>query len=452
MQVTETSVTGLKRQLSVVVPKADLAQRYETRVASAQKNVELKGFRKGKVPVGHIKKLFGKSLMTEVLEETLNETSRKIVTDRGERPAMQPEIKLTEDKDEVEKLVSGESDLAFSMAYEVLPKIDVVDFATLKLEREKAVPDAGEVDKAIDNLVARATRYEAEDGRAAGEGDQVTIDFIGKIDGTPFDGGTGNDMPVIIGASGFIPGFEDGLKGAKAGESRVLNATFPADYNRKDLASKPATFDATVKSVAKPIKPDVNDDFAKTVGLDTVDALKKAISDQMQAELDNMSRQKLKRSLLDALDKAHSFDLPQTLVDNEFNGIWEQVTNGLKQSGKTFESEGKTEDAARTEYRDIAARRVRLGLVIGEVGDKNKVEVNQNELRDALIQEARKYPGQERFVYEYYEKNPAALTGLRAPIFEDKVVDIIVGKAQVTDKAVSRDELIKGLNDEEAAA
>ncbi|MFM2421771.1 MAG: hypothetical protein RL291_301 [Pseudomonadota bacterium] len=452
MQVTETSVAGLKRELSVVIPKSELANRYETRVANAQKTVELKGFRKGKVPVGHIKKLFGRSLMVEVVEETLNETSRKIIADRGERPAMQPEIKMTENKDEVEKLVAGDMDLAFSMAFEVLPKIELADFSKIKLERSKVTPEASEIDKAIENLVARATRYEVEEGRAAQDGDQVTIDFVGKIDGVAFEGGAGTDMPVILGASGFIPGFEDGLKGAKGGEARTLNATFPADYSRKDLASKPAVFDATVKSVGKPVKPEVNDDFAKTVGLETVQALRDAISAQIQAEYDGLSRQKLKRDLLDALDKAHTFDLPPTLVDNEFNGIWEQVNNGLKSQNKTFESEGKTEDGARTEYRGIAERRVRLGLVIGEVGDRNKVEVNQNELRDALIQEARKYPGQERFVYEYYEKNPSALTGLRAPIFEDKVVDLIVSQAQVTDKSVTKDELVKSVSDDEEAA
>lgn len=451
MQVTETSVAGLKRELQVIVPKTELASRYETRVVTAQKTVELRGFRKGKVPLGHIRKMYGRSLMTEVLEETLNETSRKIVADRGERPAMQPEIKLTEDKDEVDKLVTGQTDLTFSMAFEVLPKMEITDFSKISLEREKVTPDAAEIDKAIENLQARGTRYEIEDGRGASEGDQVTIDFIGKIDGTPFEGGAGSDMPVIIGASGFIPGFEDGLKGGKAGEARVLNATFPEDYSRKDLASKPAVFDATIKSVGKPVKPEVNDEFAKTVGLDNVQALRDAIAAQMQTEFDNIARAKLKRGLLDALDKAHTFELPSSLVNSEFDGIWQQVTSGLKTSNKTFESEGKTEESARAEYRTIAERRVRLGLIIGEVGDKNKVEVNQNELRDALIQEARKYPGQERFIYEYYEKNPAALTNLRAPIFEDKVVDLIVAQAQVTDKPVTREELMKGDPDDESA-
>ncbi len=450
MQVTEAVASGLKRELQVVIPKGDIDVKFNDRVKTLSGNMQLPGFRKGKVPSTHIKKVYGRSIMAEVLQEALNETSQRAITDRNERPAMQPKIDMTEDKDEIEKVFAGQSDLAYKMSFEILPQIALADFSTLKLEKDTVAVDEDEIDKGVKDLAERGTKFEVEEGRAAGDGDQVTIDFVGKIDGEAFEGGTGTDMPVVLGRGGFIPGFEDGLKDAKAGDQRTINATFPEAYPEKKLAGKTATFDTVVKSVAKSIVPAVDDELAKSLGLEDLARLRDVIKAQIQSQYDQLSRSKLKRQLLDQLDKAHAFDLPQSLVDNEFDGIWKQVTDGLERAKKTFADEGKTEEGAKDEYRKIAERRVRLGLVIGEVGDKNKIQVTQDELRRSLMEQVRRYPGQENMIYEFYDKNPQALTELRAPIFEDKVIDHIVAIAKPVEKSVTKDELIKSAEDAEA--
>ena len=356
---------------------------------------------------------------------------------------MQPEIAFTEDKDEIEQVMDGKADLAYTMSFEVLPKIELIDMATLALDREVVDVDDGTIDKAVAELVERNVTFEVEDGRAAAEGDQLKIDFVGSIDGTPFEGGTGEDMEIVIGRGGFIPGFEEGLKGAKAGDEPTVKATFPAEYQVAALAGKEASFATKVKSVAKPVKPEINEDLAKGFGLESLEALRKVMRERIEGEYADFSRNKLKRDLLDRLDKAHSFALPEALVSQEFDQIWAQVTDTLQKSGKSFEDEGKTEESARAEYRAIAERRVRLGLVLAEIGDKAKVEVTQEELRNALFREARRFPGQEKMVYEYFEKTPGAVQQLRAPIYEDKVVDHIVAQAKLTDRKVSREELLK---------
>ncbi len=443
MQVTEATNDGLKRTLKVVVGTNELNERFTARLDEVKDTVQLKGFRRGKVPVQHIRKVFGRSLMAEVVQQALEDSTRKALDERKERPAFQPRIELTEDKAEIENVMAGKNDLAFTMSFEVLPEIKLTDFSTLKLERLTADVADEDVDKAIGELAQRNMAYEAEDGRAAEDGDQITLDFVGRIDGEAFEGGTGTDVPLVLGRGGFIPGFEDGLKGVKAGEDRTVTATFPAEYPVKDLAGKEAAFEVKAKSVGKPVAPQIDDNFAKGFGVDSLAALKDGVRSQIQREYDQVSRNKLKRELLDALDKSHEFALPPTLVDNEFQVIWKQLTDSLQQSGKTFADEGKSEDAVKEEYRKIAERRVRLGLVIGEIGTQGKIEITQDELRNALFQQARRFPGQERMVYEYYEKNPAALTELRGPIFEDKVVDYIVAQAAPTDRKVSREELLK---------
>ena len=451
MQVTETSTDGLKRTLKVVVGANELSERFETRLDEVKGNIQLKGFRRGKVPLGHIKKVYGRSLMAEVLQDLVDKSSKQALTDRQERPAMQPEIAFSEDKDEIEKVMDGKADLAYTMSFEVLPKIDLVNFSTLKLEREVVDVDDETIEKAVADLADRNVTFEVEEGRVAAEGDQLKIDFVGSIDGTPFDGGAGEDTDLVIGSGSFIPGFEEQLKGAKAGDERTVSVTFPEAYQAEHLAGKAASFATKVKSVAKPVKPEINEDFAKGFGLDSLDALRKVMRERIEGEFAEFSRTKIKRSLLDALDKAHSFELPEALVNQEFDQIWGQVNGTLQQSGKTFEDEGKTEESARAEYRGLAERRVRLGLVLAEIGDKAKVEVTQEELRNALFREARRFPGQERMVYEYFEKTPGAVQQLRAPIYEDKVVDHILGEAKPTDKKVSREELLKMPDDGDTA-
>ncbi|HVZ04181.1 trigger factor [Hyphomicrobium sp.] len=448
MQVTETARDGLKRTLQVVVGKAELGERFTARLDEIKDRVEIKGFRKGKVPVAHIKKLYGKTLMQEVLEQTLNDTSAKAVKDRNERPAQQPKVELVDfDENAFDRIVKGEADLAYKMDFEVLPPIPVADLTTLKLEQLSAEVDDAAVDKALADLAERNTSYEPEEGRVAGEGDLVTMNFVGRIDGEAFEGGSGEGQSLVIGKKQFIPGFEEGITGMKAGDQKIVSATFPEDYPMKDLAGKKADFDVTVTAVAKPKKPEVDEDFAKGLGAEDLKALRGFVSEQIKREYDQASRAKLKREILDALDKAHTFELPASLVDFEFDNIWKQLENNLKATNKTFADEGKTEEELRAEYRGIAERRVRLGLVIGEIGEKNKLQVSQDEMRRALVEQARRYPGQEKQVYEYYEKTPGALAELRAPIFEDKVIDYVIAEAKPVEKKVSRDELLKAVEE-----
>ena len=441
MQITETSSEGLKRKLKVVVGAAEIEERFSARLGELKDRVQLKGFRKGKVPVAHLRKVYGKSVMAEVLDETIKETSSKAIADRKERPALQPDIALPEDQAEIQSVFDGKADLAYSMSFEVLPEIAIAELSGVKLERLVAEVEDKALEEALNKLSERNTGYEAEEGRAAETGDRVTIDFVGKIDGVAFDGGTGQDAGVVIGQGGFIPGFEDGLVGAKTGDERLVKATFPADYPANELAGKEAEFEVKVKEVAKPVKPAIDDDFAKGFGATDLADLKARISEQIKGEYDNAARMKLKRELLDELAKAHSFELPPTLVDREFELIWQQLERGMKAQNRTFADEGKTEDELKVEYRGIAERRVRLGLVLGEIGDKNKIQVTQDELRRALITEARRYPGQEKMVYEYFEKTPGALTELRAPIFEDKVVDFVLEMVKPSERKVTADEL-----------
>ena len=451
MQITETSNEGLKRTLQVTVPAGELGKRFSDRLDEIKDRVQLKGFRKGKVPVPHLKKMYGRSLMVEVLQDTVRETSNQALADRKLRPAMQPSVTLPEDQAEIEKVLAGQADLSYSMTFEVLPAIELADFKKLKLERLVADVDDEAVEKAIGDLVDRSVTFAAEEGRAAVTGDRVTVDFVGKIDGEAFEGGTAEAAPIVLGQGNFIPGFEEGITGAKAGEARDVAATFPADYPVENLAGKAASFAVTVKEVAAPSRPEVNDEFAKTLGAESVAQLKDLVKQQIDREYANVARQKLKRELLDALEQSHEFELPPSLVESEFAAIWQQLEANLKRADKTFADEGKSEEETRAEYRKIAERRVRLGLVIGEIADKNDLKITQDEMRKALIEQARRFPGQEKTVYEYYEKTPGALAELRAPIFEDKVVDFVLDKAKPADKKVSKDELFKKAEDATAA-
>jgi len=451
MQITETSNEGLKRTLQVVVPAGEINKRFDERLDDLKDRVQLKGFRKGKVPMPHLKKMYGRSVMVEVLQETVRETSNQALADRKMRPAMQPDVTFPEDNAEMERVLAGQADLSYSMSFEVLPPIPLVNFEDLKLEKFVAEVDDEAVQKGIDDLVERSVSYTAEEGRAAQTGDRVTIDFVGKIDGEPFEGGTAEDAPIVLGQGNFIPGFEDGLTGVKAGDEKDIAASFPEDYPVDTLKGKAATFSIKVKEVAAPVRPAVDEEFAKSLGATDLNQLKEFLRERIGREYAGASRQKLKRDLLDQLEKVHSFELPPSLVEAEFNGIWKQLEESLQRAGKTFADEGKTEEQVREEYRKLAERRVRLGLVIGEIADKNDLKITQDEMRRALIEQARRFPGQEKAVYEYFEKTPGALAELRAPIFEDKVVDFVVDKAKPVERKVSRDELFKKLEEADEA-
>jgi len=452
MQITETNVEGLKREIQVVLGSKELTERRDQRLDEIKDTVQIKGFRKGKVPVAHLRKVYGRQLMAEILQTAVEESSQKALEDREERPAGQPKIDFPEDEKLIETIIDGEADLSYSMSYEVIPKFEVVDFSTLELERMVSDVEDEEIDKAIQQLAERNVTHELTETGVAADDYKLKIDFEGKIDGEVFEGGTAEGIDLVIGQGGFIPGFEEQLIGAKAGDEREVNVTFPDTYPVETLKGKPAVFATKVVEVSEPKTPEINDEFATTLGAEDLAKLREMVSEQIEREYAQVSRMKLKRGLLDQLNEKHDFELPPSLVDSEFDGIWSQVTARMEQEGKTFEDDTKTEAERRVEYRDVAERRVRLGLIIGEVGEANKVEVTQDELRQALLTEAQQYPGQAKEVYDYYEKTPGAIAQLRAPIFEDKVIDVIVEKAKVTERKVPVDELAAPLDDDEDAA
>ena len=446
MQVTETSSAGLKREYRVVVPAIDLEAKVKERLDDLKGRVQLRGFRPGKVPVAHLKRLYGKSAMAEVIEATVREANSKIVTDHGYRLAVEPKVVLPTEEGAVEGVIEGKADLSYTVEMEIVPAITLADFKSIKLTRLTSEVGDEEIDKALRTIADQNRPFVAKTEGAA-NGDRVTINFEGSLEGTPFEGGTGEDVPLIMGAGQFIPGFEENLAGLKAGENKTFDVTFPDDYRATHLAGKNATFAVTVKAVEAPGPVTIDDEFAKTLGVESLAKLKDAVKDRIAREHTLASRQKLKRALLDQLDERHKFEPPPSLAEQEFANVWSQVENDLKQQNRTFEDEGTTEEKARAEYRGIAERRVRLGLVIAEIGEKNNIRVSDDQLRAAVMEQVRQFPGQERQIWEYYQKNPNALAALRAPLFEDKVVDFLVELAEVTDKPVLRDELFK--DDEE---
>ena len=440
MNVTETSVEGLRRQLKVVIGAAELEQRLSVRLDELKGRARIKGFRPGRVPKEHLRKVYGRSVMAEVVQQAVAETSREALSQREERPAFQPTVALPEDEAEINKIFAGTSDLAYTLSFEVLPKFELMDFSKIALAKPVAEVTETDIDKSIDRVRAANLRYQPKDG-AAETGDRLIIDFTGSIDGKPFAGGSTEDAPIVLGGGNFIPGFEEGLAGARAGEDREVDATFPENYPEASLAGKAVRFAVKVKEVGAPETPPLDEDFAKSLGLESVDKLRETIKQRLEQDRAGASRLRLKRALLDALNEGHSFDLPPTLVDNEFQAIWQQVMADLERSKRSFEDEGTTEEKAHQDYRDIAARRVRLGLILSEVGTRNPITVTDDEVSRALLERVRQFPGQERKVYDYYRGNPQLLAELRAPIFEDKAVDFILELAKVTDTKVSPEEL-----------
>ena len=444
MQVTETLSQGLKRQYEVILPAAELAGKLDAQLAGMKDKVRINGFRPGKVPTSHLKRVYGKSVMGDVVQEAVGEAQRKIIEDNGVRLAGQPKFEFPEDREEMEKVLEAEGDLKFSLTFEVLPTFEVGSFDDVELERPVAEVAEEEIQKGVDRLAEQNRAYAPrEEGAAAESGDKVTIDFVGRIGDEAFEGGSSENVDLVLGSGSFIPGFEGQLEGAKAGEDRKVVVSFPENYQAAKLAGQEATFDVKVKAVSAPAAVEVNDEFAKGFGFDSVEKLREALKARIQADYDRATRDKLKRALLDALDKKYSFELPQDLVAQEFNGIWNQVEAEQKATGKTFADEGSTEEESRVEYQRIAERRVRLGLVLAEVGDKAGVKVSDDEVTQGIVERARAYPGQEQLVWEYYQKNPQAVAEIRAPLFEEKVVDHIVALAKVTDKAVSKEDLFK---------
>ena len=441
MQIVEKSVEGLSRVYGVNVPAKTLGDKLSARIAEIAPQMNLKGFRPGKVPTAHVRRLYGKSLMSEVIEQTLNESSQKVLEDNKLRVATQPDLTPASDMD---KVLAGESDLDFDIAVEVMPDFEPVDPATLKLERPVYTPTDAEVNEQLKELAKQNRTYEPRTGKTvkAKDGDMLVVDFVGRIDGEAFEGGSATDANLVLGSGQFIPGFEEQLVGAKPGATVTVKVNFPDDYQAENLKGKPAEFEVTVKEVQAPVDTPADDEFAQKLGLTDLEALKTALRGQLEGNYAATSRFKLKRALLDALDKAHDFPLPPRMVDAEFAVIWQQVEQDKERGGLPPEDEGKSEDDLKGEYRKIAERRVRLGLVLAEIGRKHDVTVSEDELMQAMRAEAMRYRGQEQQIFDLLRKNENAQAQLRAPVYEDKVVDLLFTMAKVKDKKVSKDVLM----------
>ena len=441
MQVTETLNEGLKRAYSITVPAADLDTKVNEKLVEAQPEIEMKGFRKGKVPMALLKKQFGQRLLGEAMQETIDGAMSKHFEESGDRPAMQPEVKMTN-----EDWKEGD-DVEVSLSYEALPTIPEVDFSPVSIEKLVVKPADADIQDALDNLAKSAQNFDAKDGKSE-DGDQVVIDFLGKVDGEAFEGGAAEDYPLVLGSNSFIPGFEEQLVGAAAGDAVEVNVKFPDEYGAEHLAGKDAVFECTVKEVKAPATAELNDELAQQFGAESLDALKEQIVDRLGQEYAGAARAVLKRGLLDQLDDLVSFELPPMLVSAEAGQIAHQLWH---EENPEVQGHDHPEIEPTEEHIKLAERRVRLGLLLAELGQKNEIEVSDSEMTQAIMNQARQYPGQEREFFEFIQKNAQAQQQLRAPLFEDKVVDYILELATVTEKEVTKDELqaaVEALEDE----
>ncbi len=437
MQVTETLNEGLKRGYTITVTAAELAAKVDEKLVEAQPGIEMKGFRKGKVPMALLKKQFGPRLLGEAMQDAVDGAMNQHFEDSGDRPALQPEVKLTN-----EDWKEGD-DVIVALNYEALPKIEAPDFSSITLEKLVVKADDAAVQDALENLAKNAQNFEDKDG-AAEDGDQVTMDFLGKIDGEPFEGGAAEDFPLVLGSGQFIPGFEEQLVGVSSGDEKTVTVSFPEEYGAENLAGKQATFDCTIKAVKAPAPTSIDDDLAKQFGAESLEALKTQIVERLEAEYAQASRAVLKRGLLDALDTQVDFDLPPTLVEAESKQIahqlWHDAQEGVDQHDHNHDEIATTEESDK-----LAVRRVKLGLLLAEIGSKAEVTVTDQEMTQAVLAQARQYPGQERQFFEFVQKNQQMQQQLRAPIFEDKVVDHILAQVSLTEKEIGKDDLQKAI-------
>jgi trigger factor len=443
MQVTETLSEGLKRGFTVVVPSTDLEDRRTAKLAEISRSLKLPGFRPGKVPARVVRQRYGTAVMAEVLEDSVNQATQQVLSDRGLRAATQPKVDLVSlpEVTAAQAEDAAAKDLEFTVEVELLPDITPPDFATISLTRLKSEPAAEAIDKALAEIATRQRVLEPAEPRPAVKGETLTVDYTGRIEGTPFPGGTATDADIEVGGPNFIPGFTEQLEGMAPGETRTIDVTFPEDYGTRDLAGKAAQFEIVAKALKTARVPAIDDALAETLGFDTLEDVKGAISRQMQREFDQLSRMRIKRDLLDRLSKEADFPVPATMVDGEFNQIWQRLEADKTAGRLDDEDKGKDDETLKAEYRAIAERRVRLGLLLSEVGRAQGVQVTTEEMTRAMRAEASRYQGQEVQVLEFFRKNPQAAEQLRAPIFEDKVVDYILDQATVEDRTVTPEEL-----------
>ncbi len=433
MKITELKSEGLKQEFKVVVSAADIEKKIDARIAQIAKTAKLPGFRAGKAPVSMLKQKYHDSVMGEVVETLVQEGTGEVIKSKKLRPAVQPNVKIT-------SFAAGK-DLEFEIDTENLPEVKVGDFSKIALTKYTAEVPAAEVDKALKYLSEARKETAKVDGKAAEKGDVVMIDFVGSVDGKEFKGGKGSNYPLELGSGTFIPGFEDQLLGAVAGDKIDVKVKFPENYHAKELAGKDSVFAVEVKEVREPKKVEINDEFAKSMGEESLEKLKENIKNRIKGDYENASRMKIKRQLLDALDKEYKFATPDSLVDAEYKAIVDQYEQAKKYNQLDESEKKKTEDELLKEYKDIAVRRVKLGLLLSQVGQDASVSIKPEDINEAIMKEARKYPGQEKAVLDYYLKNKQAVEALKAPIFEEKIVDYIISKAKVEEKVVSVEEL-----------
>lgn len=442
MQVNETLNKGLARELTFTIAKNDMESQLTERLNSMKGQVQINGFRQGKVPISHLRKLYGKQAMSEIVNEFISKRSGEVLKERGEKPAQQPQVSMTEDEKEAEEILDGKRDFEFKLSYEVLPEFEVPALDKLEIERPVVEVSDAEIEEQGLKAAESTRTWDEKKGKAAKK-DRITMEYLGKIGGDPFEGGADSDTKLILGSGTFIPGFEDQLVGAKAGDETVVKVKFPDEYNAEHLAGKDAEFDVKVKLVEKPGKLELNDETAKQLGLEGVDKLREVIKGQLESQYGSFTRARVKRQILDQLNEKTEMEMPSKMVEQEFNNIWDQVTQELERNKKTFKDEDTTEKKARKEYQELAERRVRLGLVLATIGEKQEIQVTEEELQKAIYDQMRQYPGQEKQIMEYFQSTPDAVAGLRAPLYEEKVVDHIMGVAKITDKTVSVEELTK---------
>lgn len=437
MQLTERRSEGLLRVYDIVVPAAELQQKLKAKIDEVRPRVRINGFRPGKVPESHIRKVYGPSMMQDIINETVQQTTKASLEKANARPASEPSLDL---KSDMTKVAAGEADLAFEVSLEVMPAIEPADLKTISITRPVAEVAEAQVDDALAELLKGSRSFEDKDGKAK-EGDAVVLDFVGKVDGEAFAGGAATDATVVIGDKQFIPGFEEELVGVKAGDEKVLNVTFPEDYPAEQLKGKAAQFETKIKTVRAPKETVADDAWAAQLGFDSLPALRNALRQRLEADHGAQSRMKAKRALFDQLDSLHSFDLPPRMLEAEFGQIWRQVDADRIAGRLDAADQGKSEDELKTEYRAIAERRVRLGLLLAEIGNRHKVQVSDQEVSQEIVKIARNYPGRERQIFEMYQKNPNLVAQARAPLYEDKVVDYVLELVQITNTNVSREDL-----------
>ena len=438
MQVTELSAEGLKHQFKIVVPASDLSAKIDERLAEMAKTAALPGFRPGKVPVSLLKKQYGQALFGEAVEAAVNTSTAKAIEDRGLKPALQPRVDL--------KQLEEGKDVEFEVVVEVLPEIGKLDFSGIELERLKAEVPEKDIDEALDRI-AKANREQkpVDPPRPAQKGDAIKLDFVGSVDDVEFPGGTASDYTLELGSGSFIPGFEDQLMGAEVGKTVDVKVTFPAEYGAPELAGKDAVFKCTIKEIHEFVDKPADDELAKKSNFENLEAMRKAIGERIGQDYNQISRTMIKRQLLDKLAETHKFAVPEGLVEGEFNAIWQRIEEAKKKGEKLEDDEEKM----RKEYREIADRRVRLGLLLADIGRSNSIDVTPEELNQAVMREAMRYQGQERQVLEFFSKNAEAKDQLRAPIFEEKTVDFILELAKVSEKSVTPEELLKAAREAE---